>query len=584
MDSNTHSTWRPPGRRDGLASLAAVVEELAAQDLHRLTDAALAERVLGLRRLLDRLEGHWLRELAAVDGRGAAGADQDEQAASTAGWLRSRLRLGAGAASSCVRTARALFRGPLAATAAALTGGAISVAHARVLAHGTRELPDHLTVEAEPVLVEAASRLDPPRLRRVLGHLQLVADPDGSDDRAERRHARRGLWLAPTFEGMVAVDGLLEAEAGQSLLAALEPLARPAGAHDRRSGGQRRADALAELARRALEAGRLPQVGGVRPQLLVTVDLDSLLGRPGGLGGEAGWAGPLDPEACRRLACDGAVTRVIVTRQPNHHPDLLDPTDKEGSAAPDRRREQTPPARHPSDHPHPSHHSTRDLGPGEQLRAAMALLPPILGGAPTQPLEVGRTSRVVQAAQRSALAVRDGGCGFPGCQRPLAWCEAHHLRHWLHGGPTDLANLALLCRTHHRAVHEGGWRLHRGPDGRLTAIPPPGDNPRRLTRRPRRDPPGERGGPLTARGDQPAHPPPATPAQPAPPRHPAFSTALGLGGSRGPSAAWTARPTVPGTCMGPGQPRGAVSGDPQWGARQPRPRVRRGRAVRLGRT
>jgi hypothetical protein len=87
-------------------------------------------------------------------------------------------------------------------------------------------------------------------------------------------------------------------------------------------------------------------------------------------------------------------------------------------------------------------------------------------------LEVGRTSRVVTAAQRSALAVRDGGCVFPDCTRPLAWCEAHHLRHWLHGGPTDLANLALVCRTHHRAVHEGGWRLVRGPDGQLTATPP----------------------------------------------------------------------------------------------------------------
>ena len=49
-----------------------------------------------------------------------------------------------------------------------------------MLAHGTHDLPDHLTVEAEPVLVEAAGRLDPPRLRRVLGHLRLVADPDGS--------------------------------------------------------------------------------------------------------------------------------------------------------------------------------------------------------------------------------------------------------------------------------------------------------------------------------------------------------------------------------------------------------------------
>ena len=140
-----------------------------------------AERVLVLRRLVDRLEGQWLKELAGVDARGAAGAEQGQQVGSTAAWLRDRLRLGAGAASSAVRTARALFRGPLTATAQALTDGDLSVAHAQVLAHGTHDLPDHLTAEAEPVLVEAARRLDPPRLRRVLGHLLQVADPEGAE-------------------------------------------------------------------------------------------------------------------------------------------------------------------------------------------------------------------------------------------------------------------------------------------------------------------------------------------------------------------------------------------------------------------
>jgi hypothetical protein len=285
---------------------------------------------------------------------------------------------------------------------------------------------------------------------------------------------------------MVAVNGLLEPEAGHTLLAALEPLARPADAHDPRSGAQRRADGLAELARRSLEGGRLPQAGGVRPQLTVTVDLDSLLNRPGAVGGEAGWVGPLDPEACRRLACDGTLTRVLVTRHPHHpsgqhHPPGHSPTGQHHPGH-DPGAEQRPVPQVPSgpltqdqgeqqDTP-----ATRDPtgleGLAGRLRSAMALLPPILGGAPSQPLEVGRASRVVQPAQRTALAVRDGGCVFPGCERPLAWCEAHHLRHWLHGGPTDLANLALVCRAHHRAVHEGGWRLARSPNGRLTATPP----------------------------------------------------------------------------------------------------------------
>jgi hypothetical protein len=507
MDSNTHSISQAPqltaGRPDELAPLAAAVQDLAAQDVDRLTDAVLAEQVLALRGLVDRLEGHWLQQLAAVDARGVAGADQGQEVGSTAAWLRTRLRLGAGAAASFVRTARAVFRGPLAATGQALIGGELSAAHARVLAHGTQDLPDPVTAEAEPVLVEAARRLDPPRLRRVIAHLCLVADPDGADRELERRHARRGVWLAPTLDGMVAVDGFLEPEAGQLLLAALEPLARPVDANDARSGSQRRADALAELARRALESGRLPQTGGVRPQLTVTVDLDSLLGRRHAVGGEAGAVSPLDPEACRRLACDGAVTRVLVTRQPSSHrhsdpghsidqgPGGQAPSTDQGPVAPDPSRQERPMVRDPSRDGRPVGRDpsgvegpvARDPGGveglGVRLWAAVALLPPALGGAPPQPLEVGRASRVVQSAQRTALAVRDGGCVFPGCARPLAWCEAHHLRHWLHGGPTDLANLALVCRAHHRAVHEGGWQLVRQADGRVTATPPHYRPPRR---------------------------------------------------------------------------------------------------------
>src|SRR5215216_3581406 len=102
MDSNTYSTEPrvrssaeySAGPPDSLAAFTAAAEDLAAQDLSGLPDAVRAERVLGLRRLLDRLEGHWLAELAAVDARGAAGAEDDVQAGSTAGWLRQHLRMG----------------------------------------------------------------------------------------------------------------------------------------------------------------------------------------------------------------------------------------------------------------------------------------------------------------------------------------------------------------------------------------------------------------------------------------------------------------------------------------------------------
>jgi hypothetical protein len=158
MESNTHSGSDPAGWLDRLAALEAAVDGLAAQDTGGLPDAIQAEQVLRLRRLVDRLEGHWLHHLAAVDAAGAAGADQGQQAGSTAGWLRHRLRMGSGTAATAVRTARALFGGPLTATGQALTEGAISVAHAAVLAHGTHDLPAHTTTKAEPVLLDAARR------------------------------------------------------------------------------------------------------------------------------------------------------------------------------------------------------------------------------------------------------------------------------------------------------------------------------------------------------------------------------------------------------------------------------------------
>ena len=72
-------------------------------------------------------------------------------------------------------------------------------------------------------------------------------------------------------------------------------------------------------------------------------------------------------------------------------------------------------------------------------------------------VDVGRTTRVVPAHLRRALAARDRGCRFPGCDRPLAWCHLHHVVHWLHGGPTDHDNLVHLCSHHHHLLHEGGW-------------------------------------------------------------------------------------------------------------------------------
>src|SRR6266545_4172527 len=192
-----------PAGRGGLAAaldwLDATVANLATLDPAQEPDAALATGTLAAERLGDRLDAARLRLLAAVDARGAAGAEHGTLAP-TAGWLRANRRLSPAPAAQRVRTARALHRGPLRATARALAAGEVSYAH-------------------------AAARADPPRLRRLADHLRELVDPDGTEQRGRARLEQRGLRLSGTVDGMVDVKGLLDPEAGEAIQAALAPLA-----------------------------------------------------------------------------------------------------------------------------------------------------------------------------------------------------------------------------------------------------------------------------------------------------------------------------------------------------------------------
>ena len=90
-----------------------------------------------------------------------------------------------------------------------------------------------------------------------------------------------------------------------------------------------------------------------------------------------------------------------------------------------------------------------------------------------RPLSVGRKTRSVPPALRHALRRRDHGCRFPGCERQR-FVDAHHVEHWARGGETSLDNLVLLCRRHHRLVHEGGYGVERLPRGKLRFLDPDG--------------------------------------------------------------------------------------------------------------
>jgi len=87
-------------------------------------------------------------------------------------------------------------------------------------------------------------------------------------------------------------------------------------------------------------------------------------------------------------------------------------------------------------------------------------------------LDVGRRRRTIPPAIRRALEVRDRGCRFPGCG--LRFTDAHHVVHWADGGETSLKNTVLLCRHHHRLVHEGGWSIESWGKGRRVFRDPRG--------------------------------------------------------------------------------------------------------------
>ena len=104
---------------------------------------------------------------------------------------------------------------------------------------------------------------------------------------------------------------------------------------------------------------------------------------------------------------------------------------------------------------------------------------PVLFDSRGQSVNVGRTQRLFNRAQRKALAARDGGCRFPHCERPASWTEAHHINEWQHGGLTDLADGILMCKHHHLLMHNNRWKVIRqGAD--YFVVPPPDLDPRQV--------------------------------------------------------------------------------------------------------
>ena len=329
---------------------------------------------------------------------------------SCAAWLSWRVGFDLGAARERVRVARAL--GTLPRLAQALAHGELSYAKVRAL---TRVA----TPETEERLLAVGRAGTADHVERIVRGWRRV-DRIAEAREAARRHGSRALHVYQDEDGMVILRGRLAPEVGavlvQALTAARETLYRQA---------------------RAKGAGASPADVSAEPPPLAQQQADALA-----LVAETALQHGLDPGA------PGERYQVVVHVDA---PALADP-DQPGQSVLE-------------DGTHVSAETSRRLA-CDASRVVMR------HGLDGRVVEVAARTRTIPPALRRALHHRDRGCRFPGCG--LRFGQGHHIRHWAQGGPTTLSNLALLCRRHHRAVHEEGYQLDRQPDGELRFRRPDG--------------------------------------------------------------------------------------------------------------
>lgn len=463
--------WCVPGVR-ALPSPGPAPELVAVQravdDLQACAPSGRTDDVSALLVLAERLRGSALTALAEMDDVGGHLATGDATAAS---WLPDQAVLSDRAARSTVALARQV-RQDLPRLGELLTAGRTTMEHVRAVAEQVRGLDREVVAESEPALCELVAAADPATVRAVLEERADAVRPELGREAARRAHERRGFY-ADDVAGRVALGGSLDVEDGQVLLLGLD-LACEAdrAAGDARTLPQRRADVLVQWARQATHAltgpgdGLAQDAHTVRTHLLITCTPEQL----------AGWSrhsAPTGATGQTASACAAGAARPAspaVWPCPAREGDPLLSQEAAAVLLAGRAATGTPP-RVPSP-------ALGALLPHEALRrlacdATVSLVARSIGAQDSPvgsaPLYVGRSARTVTGAQFKALVVRDRHCVVRGCRRRPAQCQAHHVRHWLDGGATDLDNLVLLCHAHHHDHHDRGHDLSHRDGRRLTA-------------------------------------------------------------------------------------------------------------------
>ncbi|MDQ4137843.1 MAG: HNH endonuclease, partial [Actinomycetota bacterium] len=282
-----------------------------------------------------------------------------------------------------------------------------------------------LTTAAESLVAEATGLKADQLLKRARA-LRDEIDADGIAGREAARHAQRYFKVFKRADGMIKGDFLLAPESGGAeVLETFELISSP------RRGGPRFVDpAEQERAQRLVEDERSTEQ--ISADSLVALLRLGVAADPGGI-----------------VGVKKPAVRVLTTVGP----------ERTGAGTAFGRVE--------------GHFDPVSAQTVDRLICDSGILP-LRFDDDGQCLNVGRERRLFTAVQRVALAARDGGCRFPGCDRPASWCEAHHIDQWHRDdGRTDVAEGILLCRHHHMLVHNNSWRIRR--DGAEYVLIPPRD-------------------------------------------------------------------------------------------------------------
>jgi hypothetical protein len=346
--------------------------------------------------------------------------------------------------------ARELERRPRVRDAAA--SGQISLIQASAINHALDALPTRLDAgqrrHAEDLILAAADHLPPEKLRALSDRLvdqvapQLADTPEQRAERLEARdsraRARRCLRFGPETDGSIDLSGSLPVVDGRQLQQLLQAIA------DR---GYRAAKDTRNRA--ALAQTPQQRLADALVTLSTTAEATERGGRTRREGGSARVAGPRERvadrgtetvaagvEGAQTVPSDAAKLVVVVP-----YDQLLDRAIGHGLLM-----------------------EGTSVSPSELRRLACSadIIPVVLDGA-SKIIDVGRTHRLAPPPLRLAVGLRDGGCAFPGCSVPIWHCDVHHIVPWQEGGPTDLANVVALCRTHHGLIEPAPPQ--RLPDG-----------------------------------------------------------------------------------------------------------------------